>query len=341
MSILEFSVHKVFAKLQLSLESSFATGKIIVVLGPSGSGKSSLLRLLAGLDRPDQGRICFNENVWFNGTGKINVSPQDRRVGYVFQDYALFDHMSIEKNIAFGVEKSRSEEVSRYWLNRFKLNDYARSYPNSLSGGQKQRVALARALAANPQLLLLDEPLSAIDFSLRHEIRRELKQTLKDWNKTTIIVTHDLDEARYFADELLLLDGGAVLQQGSVNELFEGPKSIRAAKILGWQNQLEVDSIRGEIAQGDWGSLMLNRRKDSGRASLLFRDTDIALERAEDEKGVAIVCSSTRNANSTRVELKLSNDIHIDVVKHGEYVSLEEGASVNLRLTDYRLFRLS
>ena len=341
MSILEFSVCKAFAKLQLSLESSLSAGKIIVVLGPSGSGKSSLLRMLAGLDRPDQGQIRFNENVWFDAAKKIDVTPQERHVGYVFQDYALFDHMSIEKNIGFGVDKSRREEVSRYWLNRLKLDDYAQSYPTSLSGGQKQRVALARALAANPQLLLLDEPLSAIDFSLRREIRRELKQTLKEWNKTTIIVTHDLEEARYFADELLLLDNGAVLQQGSVDDLFENPKSIRAAKILGWQNQLEVDSIRGELAQGHWGRLMLNRHGDSEQASLLFRDSDIELERVEDETGVAIVSSSTRNANATRLELKLTNNIHIDVLKHGEHVSFEEGASVDLKLTDYRLFRPS
>ena len=341
MSILEFSLQKVFSKLQLSLESSLPAGKIIVVLGPSGSGKSSLLRLLAGLDRPDRGRICFNEHVWFDAAKRICVTPQERHVGYVFQDYALFDHMNIEKNIGFGVEKNRREEVSRYWLNRLRLNDYAQSFPTSLSGGQKQRVALARALAANPQLLLLDEPLSAIDFSLRREIRRELKQTLKEWNKTTILVTHDLDEARYFADELLLLDDGAVLQQGSVDELFDNPGSIRAAKILGWHNQLEVNSIQGEIAQGSWGRLMLNRQEDSVQASLLFRDSDIELERAEDEAGIAIVNSCTRNINSTRIELELPNNIHIDVLKHGEHVLFEEGTSVNLKLKDYCLFHPS
>lgn len=212
-----------------------ASGSTTVLFGPSGAGKTTVLRCVAGLDRPDAGRVVCGEQRW--SEGGIFVPPQARRVGYLFQDYALFPHMTVAQNVGYGLREAgqRSEVVTRL-LERFGLGGLADRRPAQLSGGQAQRVALARALAPDPSVLLLDEPLSALDVQTRSSLRRELREILTQVGVPTLIVTHDRAEAAALGDRLVLLAQGQVLQQGPTAALFQRPSSAEAARVLGIEN---------------------------------------------------------------------------------------------------------
>jgi molybdate transport system ATP-binding protein len=205
---------------------------VTVLFGASGSGKTTVLRCLAGLERPDEGTIQFEGTVWSDARGGTFVAPQQRRVGFVPQDYALFPHLTVERNISYGTHDlavgQRHEQVARMvaWLG---LEGLEKRLPNELSGGQQQRVALARAVACRPRLLLLDEPLSALDAPTRGRLRVELRQLLVTLGIPTFLVTHDRDEALSLGDQLVIMDRGRVLQQGPVQEVFSRPCSIAAA----------------------------------------------------------------------------------------------------------------
>lgn len=277
----QLRVEKAYQGFTLAVQTQIAPGRIIVLLGPSGSGKSTLLRTIAGLEQADSGYIACREQVWLDTENNINLPPQQRRTGFLFQDYALFDHLSVADNIGFGVAKSQREQRVDEWLQRLHLNEFAHKVPAQLSGGQKQRVALARALAIEPQLLLLDEPLSAIDFSLRRIIRRELRLLLKEWNKTVVLVTHDLDEAHYFADELVVMERGRIVQQGQADVVFNKPDSVAAARILGWKNSLRFDRFEDGHACGEWGRIAVENP-------------------AAIDQGVLVFCSNAANVVSSK-----------------------------------------
>ncbi len=206
-----------------------------VLYGASGSGKTTVLRCLAGLERPEEGSIRFGEETWFEAHGRIFVSPQRRRIGFVPQDYALFPHLSVAHNIAYGVSRmGRTERETQVgetirWLG---LEGLERRRPDQLSGGQRQRVALARALIRRPQLLLLDEPLSALDGPTRLRLRGDLRELLKQLRIPTVLVTHDRTEALALGDQLIVMDGGRVVQRGSVHEVFSRPTSLAVAGIV-------------------------------------------------------------------------------------------------------------
>src|SRR5213594_4711375 len=182
-----------------------AEQSVLGLFGPSGAGKTLTLQCLAGLVRPDQGRIVVNGTVFFDGEGGVDVPTQERRLGYVFQGYALFPHLSVADNVGYGLHDRPREERQRRttevldWLG---LGDLAGRRPRELSGGQQQRVALGRALAVDPELLLLDEPLSALDAPLRRQLRQELMAILREWGKATVLVTHDLAEAFQLAEHV-------------------------------------------------------------------------------------------------------------------------------------------
>jgi len=239
------------------VEIELSCGSITALVGASGSGKSSLLRLLTGLMKPDSGYIHSDGVCWFASTRNRNLAVQQRKVGMVFQDYALFEHLSVYDNIAYGVvPKANRQQVVADWLERINLRHKADVYPQDLSGGEKQRVALARVLATKPDVLLLDEPFSALDTHLRHDLRRALQSIICDTQIPVLIATHDLDEARFLADSIYVLSGGKIIQHGPVPEVFQTPKTIQAAKVLGWQNILLVDSFEAGRISGQWGQLV-------------------------------------------------------------------------------------
>ncbi len=183
---------------------------ILVLFGPSGCGKTTTLRSIAGLLQPDGGRIVNDGEVFFDSTNKIFIPPRQRRIGYMFQDFALFPHMNVYRNIWYGVRDHDQEARQMYekLTNLLKIGHLAERSPGQLSGGEKQRVALARALMAQPKILLLDEPLSSLDTETRREIRNELREMQRIWNIPFILVTHDPDEARFLGDQVLYMQKG-------------------------------------------------------------------------------------------------------------------------------------
>lgn len=182
---------------------------ILVLFGPSGCGKTTTLRCIAGLEKPDEGEIMLKENVFFSSVRKVFMPPRIRGVGYMFQDYALFPHMSVEKNIWYGVkQRSRARELYSKLLRLLKIQPLAERGIKRLSGGEKQRVALARALMAEPQILLLDEPLSALDGETRRELQGELKEMQRIWRIPFIMVTHDREEAEKLGDQIIFMRNG-------------------------------------------------------------------------------------------------------------------------------------
>lgn len=208
-------------------------GGVTVFFGPSGSGKTTILRCLAGLEIPDQGEIWFGGGKWF-ADGANLVRPRDRGLGFVPQDYALFPHLTVAANIAYGLASGRSEKQARVeemlaWLG---LHDLENRLPSQLSGGQQQRVALARAVARRPKLLLLDEPLTALDAPTRQRLRGELRHLLRQLNIPSIVVTHDRLEALSLGDDLVVLDAGRVAQRGAVREVFSHPATLTVAGIV-------------------------------------------------------------------------------------------------------------
>lgn len=308
----KLQIEKTFEDFHLSVDAQVTPGRILVLLGPSGSGKSTLLRCIAGLEYTHSGMIACQEEVWLDTKKDINLTPQQRRTGFLFQDYALFDHLNVEKNIGFGVAKEQRQVKVDEWLKRLHIEDLATMMPAQLSGGQKQRVALARAMAIEPQLLLLDEPLSAIDFSLRRKIRRELRELLRRWQRTAILVTHDLEEARYFADELFIMHRGKLLQQGNVTEIFQRPASAQVASIVGWKNRLGVERYENGKLAGSWGALSWDDSQ-AGEGTLVFCADAVTL--TDDEKSAiqGRVLHGFQSGDGYELEIVLEDESVISV----------------------------
>ena len=193
--------------------------ELLSLFGHSGAGKTTLLRILAGLTKPGKGRIVFNDVVWFDSEKKINITPQDRNVGYMFQDYALFPNMTVEKNIGFAQKQKSKKEVDQL-ITLFELETLRHQHPGKLSGGQKQRVALARALASKPTLLLLDEPLSALDWDMRSSLQLEIMKAHELMNSITLLVSHDIQEVFQLASSVLVLKNGTVIKSGKPADVF-------------------------------------------------------------------------------------------------------------------------
>jgi molybdate transport system ATP-binding protein len=210
---------------------------VTVLFGPSGAGKTTLLRLIAGLERPDSGSIVFRGEEWF---GAWSLEPQQRRAGFLFQDYALFPHLTAEANVGFGARRrARAEQLIR----AFELDKLRAHFPRQLSGGQQQRVGLARALAADPALLLLDEPLSALDAASRTRTRQDLRRMLLESGVPSIVVTHDRAEAIALGDWIAVMIDGAIRQTGPVRDVFRRPADPRVAESLGVENILRAEII--------------------------------------------------------------------------------------------------
>ncbi len=261
---------------------------VLILFGPSGSGKTTILRSVAGLEWPEEGHIRFISRTWLDIASHIRVSPQDRRIGYMAQDYALFPHFTVAGNIAYGLsemsaigKQARVEEMVRL----FRLKGLEKAKPQELSGGQQQRVALARAVAPRPQLLLLDEPLSALDGPTRLHLRGELRGLLRQLALPTIIVTHDWAEALTLGDRIAVIADGNVLQTGLPQEVFSRPANAEVARVVGVETVVRgrvVKSAEG-LATVEVGSVSLTAvgtEEESPDVFVCIRAEDVTLERA-------------------------------------------------------------
>jgi molybdate transport system ATP-binding protein len=231
-------VIRTLGTLTLDVDLDAATGETVAILGPNGAGKTTLLRCLAGLLELDDGRIVLDDQVLDDARNAVFVSPERRPVAVVFQDYLLFDNLSARDNVAFGLrargtKKREAHARAERWLQRVGLADHAQHRPRQLSGGQAQRVALARALATEPLLLLLDEPLAALDAGARGVMRRELRSHLATFPGARILITHDPVDAYALADRVVILEDGAIVQTGSLADVSARPRSAYVAELVG------------------------------------------------------------------------------------------------------------
>ena len=238
-----FGKKEVISNLSLEMED----GKFTTLLGSSGCGKTTLLRMIAGLETPDSGEILFDDAPVFSKEKGINIPPEKRNLSFVFQDFALWPHMTVFENVAFGLRarkqkegiKERVEEA----LDAVKLSDLAGRYPHELSGGQQQRVSFARAIIVKPQCILFDEPLSALDAQLRETMRVEIKQMTSKLNMTSVFVTHDQSEAMSMSDCIVVMNGGKIEQCGTPQEIYEHPATKFVAQFVGKADFISDDEM--------------------------------------------------------------------------------------------------
>ncbi|MHB8074370.1 sulfate/molybdate ABC transporter ATP-binding protein [Desulfosporosinus fructosivorans] len=251
-----------------TLDVNFETGMdILGLLGASGSGKSMTLRCIAGIDTPDKGRIILNGRTLFDSKKGINLPCRKRKLGFLFQNYALFPNMTVEENIGFGIGKMKHgnrRAIIKEMVKMIKLEGLEKRYPSQLSGGQQQRVALARALAIEPEALLLDEPFSALDDYLRSHMVKQLTETLSDYSGVTLFVTHNMDEVYRICNQLVVLSLGKIEAIGRKEEVFRKPPSLVAAQLTGCKNFSRAKYISPfEVAAQDWGINLKTRQEIS------------------------------------------------------------------------------
>jgi molybdate transport system ATP-binding protein len=276
---------------------------VTVLFGPSGSGKTTVLRCLAGLDRPERGFIRFAEETWFDADRGISLPPQRRTIGYLAQEYALFPHLTVAGNIGYGLGSLPAAERGRRIeevLRRFGLTGLEERHPRQLSGGQQQRVALARALIRKPRLLLLDEPLSALDAPTREQLRRELRRLLAGQGVPTILVTHDRVEALALGDTAVVMEDGQVHQSGPIQDVFARPADAAVARIVGVDTVeparvLEVTEGLATIAVGPVRLIAVAGDTPPGPGYVSIRAEEVTLLKADPGQ------SSARNRVTGRI----------------------------------------
>lgn len=272
--------------------------EVVAILGPNGAGKSTLIRVIAGLEAIDSGVVRIDDHVLDDPASSVFVDAAERGVGVVFQDHLLFDHLSVEDNVAFGlrargVGRRESRERISDVLRRFDLLDLADRAPRTLSGGQSQRVALARALVTSPPVLLLDEPLAALDVSTRREVRRELRHHLAEYGGSTILVTHDPLDAYTLADRIVVLENGTITQMGTIDEITTRPRTRYVAELVG--NNLVIGSARGTTITSDTGVELSVAESWNGPMLATIRPQAVTVSRTPD------ALTSSRNSWPMRI----------------------------------------
>jgi sulfate transport system ATP-binding protein len=320
------------------------TGRITSLLGPSGSGKSTVLRLIAGLEEPDSGQIRID------GVECTHKPARSRGVGFAFQNYALFNHMTVRDNVAFGlkIRKTPRADIDKRvdeLLQLVQLREYGKRYPNQLSGGQRQRIALARALATNPKVLLLDEPFGALDAKVRVELREWLAEFQKKTGVTTILVTHDQEEALELSEHVVLLQDGKVVQAGSPHDVYDRPSTPFVAAFLGGANVL-----RGQMKDGrvDIGALAVDGpegAENGVKVQAFVRPHDIRIEKATAEPAanvqLAKIVRMTRVGGQVKltVELGTGDTVTVQMAKvEVDLLGVEQGDRVMVDLKEAKVF---
>lgn len=273
--------------LDLDIALTVERGELVAVLGPNGAGKSTLLRCLAGLLAIDRGSIRLEDSTLDDPAGDVFVPPEQRPIGVVFQDYLLFPNLTVLENVAFGlrargVGRAEARRRSTDWIERVGLGAYAGARPGAISGGQAQRVALARALATDPHLLLLDEPLAALDAATRSEVRRDLRHHLDSFDGIRLLVTHDPVDAYALADRVVILEDGVVTQTGPLTDVVSRPRTAYVAELVG------LNLIAGEfrddaLATEHGGTVVAAGAIDAGPAFAAVRPQAVSLHRRRPE----------------------------------------------------------
>ena len=230
-------------------------GNRLGILGASGSGKSVLLKCIAGIITPDEGKIILGERTLFDAAQKINIKPQMRKIGFLFQHYALFPHMTVAENIGIGLGKSDPDKRMKVTaiMDKFRLNELASKYPKQISGGQQQRVALARCMIVEPEILLLDEPFSALDDHLKDHLQKEVMEYLGDFKGDVLLVSHSRDEIYRLSESLMVMDKGKSNYMGETHETFKHPKHKYVAKLTGCKNFSDIIRTGEHYFARDWG----------------------------------------------------------------------------------------
>jgi len=311
-----------------AVDLTVGEGELVCLLGPSGCGKTTILRVAAGLEPVQQGRVFIGESEV--ARPGASTPPEERGVGLVFQDYALFPHLTVTENVAFGLKGRPAVErlgTPKQMLDLVGLADLAERYPHTLSGGEQQRVALARALAPRPRLLLLDEPYSGLDIHLRNQVRDETLRVLRMAGISTMIVTHDPEEAMYMADQIAVMRDGRILQQGTPSELYNAPTNAFIAKFLSDVNALH-GTVEGGVVPSIFGCLDANGADEGTRVDVLIRPEALRLD--GDGGNPAIVSSVRPQGHTSIVTLRMDADgselrAHVwglDSPAEGERVSL-------------------
>ncbi|MGC4086521.1 MAG: sulfate/molybdate ABC transporter ATP-binding protein [Polyangiaceae bacterium] len=317
-------------------------GKITALLGPSGSGKSTLLRMVAGLESPDTGRIFIGDS------DVTRVSPRVRRVGFVFQSYALFRHLTVFENVAFGLRirkatRAAVEHRVHELLSLVQLEGYEKRFPSQLSGGQRQRVALARALATDPDVLLLDEPFGALDAKVRVELRRWMLELQDKTHTTTLLVTHDQEEAFELAQHVVLLSEGQLAQAGAPHELYDRPETPFVASFIGGASVLSGTVRSGHAWLGELPVQAPQGAPDGAPVRAYVRSGDIRIGRASEgpETASARVGRLVRLGSKVQVSLLLPSGEALNLeIPRSELAELgiEAGDPVSVALKDAKLF---
>ena len=332
--MLEVNIQKKLKEFDLNVDFELKKG-CLGILGPSGCGKSMTLKSIAGIENPDNGvvnLITDEENIYFDSDKKINLKPQKRNVGYLFQNYALFPNMTVEENVASGLSKNYDEKIVSEMIKRFRLEGLEKRYPRQLSGGQQQRVALARILAYGPDVLLLDEPFSAMDTFLKEQLRLELVNLLKDFDGFSILVTHDRDEVFQFCDELLILDKGKIIAKGNTHEIFENPKKVQVARLTGCKNISKIEILDDyHLKALDWGlTLEVNEEISSNITHVGIRAHDFSAAQ-EDDVNIIDTANSTIIEMPFEWEITLANglwwkydkEIHVHEFEVPKYIKVD------------------
>ena len=298
-------------------------GEILCLLGPSGCGKTTTLRLIAGFDKPDSGSVKIGGRT-VSGPG-VNENPEKRRVGMVFQEGALFPHLTVAQNVAFGLPKSPNrKEIIADALRLVDLEGYDDRYPHQLSGGQQQRVALARALAPAPDLILMDEPFSSLDRTLREQLRTEVRAILKERKATAVCVTHDQEEAMQLGDRVAVMNGGRIEQLGSPEEVFHNPDTRFAAEFFGTADFLpawkDEDQLASEVGRVQWPAFWPSPWPEDRELQIMVRPD--CLDIVPDENGTGLVVGKeflgafniylVELPSGNRVRVMVSHVAHLD-----------------------------
>jgi molybdate transport system ATP-binding protein len=307
---------------------------VLALAGPSGAGKTTLLRIAAGLTRPEHGRITCGESTWLDTARDIDAPPEHRRCGFVFQDHALFPHMTALGNVKYGARGD--ERAAAALLDRLGLSDRARARPRELSGGERQRVALARALAAKPDALLLDEPLASLDPRTRAHAARELAEAVAAAGVPTIVVTHDFAEASLLAGDVAVLDRGRLAQRGTASELASSPSSgfvadfTGAVVLTGTAHPGDGGLTRVDL---DGGGTLESTDAATGRVAASIHPWDIALgpvSGSAHNRLHARVTTVTRLGNRTRVGLAAPQPLAAEITtQSADRLGLEPGSEVD------------